>query len=87
MSRPRTIAETSGIGLARVWRARWFKVPLSWSSRLKVKIADHRLDTSLLRRTEILPRQPFKAVARVQIPLGPPTKEQVRDRAEIRRSC
>ena len=36
------------------------------------RIAGHLLDTSLLRRTEILPRKPFKAVARVQIPLGPP---------------
>ncbi len=46
------------------------------------KIAGHRLGTALLRPGEILPRKPFKAVARVQIPLGPPD-----DRSEAASAC
>jgi hypothetical protein len=42
------------------------------------KIAGHRPDTALLRRIELLPRKPFKAVARVQIPLGPQVNPLVR---------
>jgi hypothetical protein len=34
--------------------------------------ASHRPDTALLRHIAILPRKHFKAIARVQIPLGPP---------------
>jgi len=49
--------------LARVWRA------LDQSAYELVepaqgKIAGHHLDTALLRRIAILPRKPFKAVAR-----------------------
>jgi hypothetical protein len=41
---------------------------------IQVKLAGHRLGTASLRRIAILPRKPFKAVARVQIPLGHPAK-------------
>ena len=45
----------------------------------QAKIPDHRPDTASPRRTQIRARKPFKAVARVRIPLGPPVKTQVSD--------
>src|ERR671918_217042 len=43
----------------------------------ETKIAGQSSDTASPRRIEFWARKPFKAVARVQIPLGPPAKEQV----------
>ena len=57
--------------MARVWRARWVKGPMSGLRQLKPLLAGHRLETASLQRPDIGTRKPFKAVARVQIPLGP----------------
>ncbi len=61
--------ELSGARLARAMDQRAYER----LEAAQVKLAGHYLETASLRLTEIGARKPFKAVARAQTPLGPPS--------------